>query len=122
MDNAAEEKDPNWPSWRYGPNGEADIFNSAAEVPSGWKKHPSHFEKGADETEVKDKTPRAAAPAKAKAGAVATGDESVVDADGWPWDASLHAATKNKTSAGLWRMKVGVARPAPKKAKPPLDL
>jgi hypothetical protein len=25
----------------------------------------------------------------------------------------LHAATKSKTKAGLWRMKVGVARPEP---------
>jgi hypothetical protein len=31
----------NWPAWRYGPNGEAQIFASAGDVPEGWVKHPS---------------------------------------------------------------------------------
>jgi hypothetical protein len=26
-----------WPSWRYGPNGEAQVFESASDVPKGWK-------------------------------------------------------------------------------------
>ena len=26
-----------WPSWRYGPNGEAAIFQDEADVPKGWK-------------------------------------------------------------------------------------
>jgi regulator of replication initiation timing len=30
-----------WPAWRYGPNGEAQIFASAGDVPEGWVKHPS---------------------------------------------------------------------------------
>lgn len=25
-----------WPAWRYGPAGEAEIFNSPGEVPEGW--------------------------------------------------------------------------------------
>lgn len=29
-----------FPSWRYGPNGEADIFHDAADVPEGWTEHP----------------------------------------------------------------------------------
>ena len=29
-----------WPSWRYGPNGEAEIFQSAADVPYGWVARP----------------------------------------------------------------------------------
>lgn len=29
-----------FPSWRYGPNGEAEIFQSEAEVPKGWKAAP----------------------------------------------------------------------------------
>lgn len=37
-----------------------------------------------------------------------------IDAEGHAFDPSLHAATKSKTRAGLWRMKVGVARPAAK--------
>lgn len=39
------DKDGNtWPSWRYGPNGESGIFNSAAEVPKGWQDHPGAFD------------------------------------------------------------------------------
>lgn len=30
-----------FPSWYYGPNGEAEIFQSADEVPEGWLDHPS---------------------------------------------------------------------------------
>jgi len=36
-----------------------------------------------------------------------------VDAHGHPWSELLHAATKGTTKDGLWRMKVGVTRPAP---------
>lgn len=32
-----------FPSWRYGPDGAAEIFASAEEVPSGWAEHPSAF-------------------------------------------------------------------------------
>jgi hypothetical protein len=51
-----------------------------------------------------------------------------LDAGGWPWDLELHAATQSltKTTAGLWRMKVGAKRPDPKPGFPkvakPLDL
>lgn len=44
-----------------------------------------------------------------------------LDADGHPWSADLHSATKIKTNAGLWRMKIGVKRPDPKPGYP-LDL
>jgi len=44
----AEIEDPNptgekvsWPAWYYGPDGRAEIFKSAEEVPSGWEDHPS---------------------------------------------------------------------------------
>lgn len=30
-----------WPSWRYGPNGEARVFPRADDVPKGWEDHPS---------------------------------------------------------------------------------
>lgn len=30
-----------FPSWRYGPNGAADVFQSADDVPDGWQDHPS---------------------------------------------------------------------------------
>jgi hypothetical protein len=41
---------------------------------------------------------------------VASGE---TDAHGHPWSEALHASTKGKTKDGLWRMKVGVSRPAP---------
>lgn len=30
-----------FPRWYYGPNGAADVFQSAEEVPEGWVEHPS---------------------------------------------------------------------------------
>ncbi len=35
------EKKIEWPSWRYGPDGAADVFESEADVPKGWQDHPS---------------------------------------------------------------------------------
>ena len=102
-----------WPAWRYGPNGEADIFESEAAVPKGWKSHPSAFDKPekAEKAEKAQKAPEEIKPAEAPA----------VDASGAPFDPALHAATRTLTSAGLWRMKVGVKRPAAP-AAPNLDL
>lgn len=91
-----------WPSWRYGPNGQSGVFDSETDVPAGWQDHPS---------KVGEK-PVKAAPAD-------DGDapETVdLDSAGQAWNEEIHAATKTKTSAGLWRMKVGVSRP------PVLDL
>lgn len=62
-----------------------------------------------------DKQPVAAV--EEKAAPVADVGESevgnVLDADGHPWSAALHASTKATTGAGLWRMKPGASRPAP---------
>lgn len=33
-----------WPSWRYGPDGESAIFNSASEVPFGWSRRPDFIQ------------------------------------------------------------------------------
>lgn len=30
-----------FPSWRYGPDGQAKVCNSAAEVPAGWVDKPA---------------------------------------------------------------------------------
>lgn len=30
-----------WPAWWYGPEGQAELFNSEEEVPQGWEDHPS---------------------------------------------------------------------------------
>lgn len=36
-----------WPSWRFGPDGEAQIFQSEDEVPEGWQDSPAKFKAGA---------------------------------------------------------------------------
>lgn len=161
-----------FPAWRYGPNGQSDIFQSEDDVPAGWTDHPSKAETSAGaESGVRtpivspngDASIQQAATATTAAsqthtdpavaaltgapgltppnaptgGAPVTGaagvegktagvadekpSDDVLDAHGHPWSAKLHAATKSKTQAGLWRMKVGVSRPAPVKGYP-LDL
>ena len=31
----------NWPSWRYGPDGQEGIFHKEEDVPEGWVDHPA---------------------------------------------------------------------------------
>lgn len=119
-----------WPAWFYGPNNQSDTFGSAEEVPAGWVDHPSLV--AAEKVITPAKTGSApvggastaagtASAAQTGSGPKGPGDQSnTLDAAGWPWDAKLHAATKTMTSAGLWRMKVGVSRPAPKPTAPPV--
>lgn len=39
-----------FPAWFYGPDGQSAIFESAEEVPSGWRDHPAAFaEKGQEQ-------------------------------------------------------------------------
>jgi hypothetical protein len=113
-----ETQDKNWPAWRYGPDGASDVFDSAAEVPAGWQDHPSKV------TEKPAPRPTPAATGAAPAPGAITDATRDVDAEGWPFDPALHAATRSRTQADLWRMKVGVTRPAPKPGfpKPVLDL
>lgn len=133
-----------YPAWFYGPGGASKVFTSEAEVPAGWHDHPSKHitpeKTGSKPLEpVVDRQPAAktgAAPVVAKndATALQTGGTSVagtttdvsntLDADGHPWSAEMHSATKNITKGGLWRMKVGVTRPDPMPGypKPALDL
>lgn len=118
-----------WPAWYYGPNNQADTFGSPEEVPEGWQDHPSKIE--GEKVITAARTGSAPVPGAADAsggvskaatgsGPAAPGDQSnTLDAAGWPWDAKLHSATKSMTKAGLWRMKVGVERPAPKPTAPP---
>lgn len=106
-----------FPSWRYGPNGQAKIFNAAAEVPDGWHDHPHKVKAPAEKSPPPSpNTSTSKAP---------SGDaKPEIDAHGWPFDPKLHASTRTKTKAGLWRMAVGVTRPEPKAGfpKPALDL
>lgn len=103
--------DKHWPAWFNGPKGETAIFDKAEDVPTGWTS-------GAEKRTVKGSAP-SPTPTPAPAGDPAAAPTATdVDAQGWPWSAELHASTKAKTKDGLWRMKVGVSRPAPM----PLDL
>jgi len=106
----------NTPAWFYGPNGAAKIFDNLDDVPAGWQDHPSKISTTAPVIE-KAQTP--------------VSDPNEVDAHGHRWSADLHAASKSKTNAGLWRMKVGARRPDPlpgfpkdetATGAPPLDL
>jgi hypothetical protein len=100
------EEDNTVPAWFYGPNGQAKIFDDLKDVPAGWQDHPSKV--GAAKGEKQEK------PAVDQISTVE------IDADGHTFDPALHTGTKTK--AGLWRMKVGVTRPAPVTAGAPLDL
>jgi hypothetical protein len=39
---------PEFPAWRYGPNGASVIVNSEAETPKGYVDHPSKVKDAAD--------------------------------------------------------------------------
>lgn len=44
-----------FPGWRYGPNGEAQIFDRAEDVPKGWTDNPNDF-KTSSEAVVDEKS------------------------------------------------------------------
>jgi hypothetical protein len=92
-----------WPAWFSSADGKkSQIFKDAADVPAGWTS-------GAEKLTVDGKAEKPAPVAKvADAPAAGTAE---TDAAGHTFDPALHTGTKTK--AGLWRMKVGVARPAP---------
>lgn len=63
-------------------------------------------------------TAEAPAPQAGDTAQTASADDGTLDAAGWPWSADMHASTKGLTKEGLWRMKVGVSRPAAKEGSP----
>lgn len=107
-------KELTWPAWFTGPKGETAIFESPDDVPSGWTS-------GAEGQSVGGKKAKAPTPTPTPTPAPAKAEKADLDADGHPYDPALHAGTGSKTKAGLWRMKVGVARPKPAPGYP-LDL
>lgn len=135
-------KTHSYPAWFYGPDGQSQVFNDDGEVPAGWHDHPSKVITSAKtgskpmpaQTDKVPEAQRGSGPANpgdqggndgGKPADPAIADQSnTLDADGWPWDAKMHSATQSRTKAGLWRMKVGATRPAPKEGypKPALDL
>lgn len=98
-----------WPKFMFAAGGKQQVFDKAEDVPAkGWYETPQ-------EADAAERGGKAPTPAPTPSPGAAAASEGEIDAAGWPWDPSLHAATKTKTAAGLWRMKVGVARPEPKK-------
>lgn len=55
-----------WPSWRYGPNGEAEIFQCEEQVPAGWVDDPNKIGEKVEVAPEADK-PRRGRPPKAPA-------------------------------------------------------
>lgn len=118
-----------WPQWATGPNGEGQSFDTAEDVPAGWSVG-GKTKGGAKPDPVNTENNRAAAvdnagPAIPPTNNGQDGSESAgaeTDAAGVAWNPDLHAATKNKTKAGLWRMKVGVTRPEGQGEPKTLDL
>lgn len=97
--------------------GGASTSAIAASIPAGNGKPAgaSGSEPSTSSTPSPTTAPADAPVAGAASGGDGAGDASgEVDAEGWPWTAELHAGTKTKTKAGLWRMKVGATRPDPK--------
>lgn len=117
------------PAWFYGPNGESNVFQPDETIPAGWHDHPSKVAPSKAKPGDPDLNPErrtSKSTAASPAGNQGDTESGELDADGWPWDETLHASSKSKTSKGLWRMKVGVGRPDPKPGYPkpavPLDL
>lgn len=100
-----------WPCWFSSPDGsQSVIFDHESDVPRGWTS-------GAERLTVEGIS--APAPKLEKPADTATAPlADTVDADGHKFDPAMHTGTMTK--AGLWRMKVGVKRPAP--ITQPLDL
>ncbi len=121
----------NWPAWYSSPDGkQTQIFDRAEDVPAGWTTgaEKAALTKAAPSpppSPTPSPPPASPAPPGAPAGGE-KGDAAELDAHGHPWSADLHAASRSKTTAGLWRMKVGKSRPDPVKGYPkpaqPLDL
>lgn len=98
----------NWPAWFYGPKGEAQVFDSQADVPEGWASHPSLVGQPAGTTLESITSDDDAAD-------VVEPLAKVVDASGVAWDASINTANRAQTASGLWQLLPGKSRPAPVK-------
>lgn len=110
----AKEVERNWPAWYFGPDGESKIFTSIDDVPEGWLDHPSKHESG--EGIDADKLGATGSDGEP---VVSTNEEGEhIDASGWAWDAGRNVTSKAQTRDGLWLLKPGQSRPAPKPGFP----
>lgn len=98
-----------WPKWCVGPDGQGRAIASEAEVPEGWS-YDGQTKKSSKAPPAPPPIGKAPTPPAPPAPPAPPGSPDV-DASGAAFDPALHAATRTKTGAGLWRMKVGVARP-----------
>lgn len=58
-----------FPGWRFGPNGEAQIFEREEDVPDGWTDNPNDFKKAENEPHTalpEEKKAQKPKPAKSK--------------------------------------------------------
>ena len=99
-----------WPAWFDGPNGETEIFSTPEDVPAGWTSGAEKVTADGQATALIAADSRSVAPAPKPVAPVAP-LANTLDAHGHPFDPAKHTGTLTK--AGLWRMKVGVPRPAP---------
>lgn len=51
----AKREPKRWPAWRFGPNGESQIFNGPEEVPYGWVSSPGQVFEPVPESPKLDK-------------------------------------------------------------------
>lgn len=113
--NQGEYKHQDYPFLSVGPKGDELVVESEGDVPAGYTL-PNGSTKGGKAKATETPTTNAVAgnsdgQAVNSSEGAQSSDLSETDAAGVVWDPTLHAATKTKTQAGLWRMKVGVKRP-----------
>lgn len=63
--------------WAYGPNGQAQIFDHAEQIPEGWEDHPSKVEKPKREPRPAPTTPRRRAGNSAASDHTGRGNSSI---------------------------------------------
>lgn len=86
------DKIQHFPCWRYGPKGQSGIFESEADVPSGWEDHPSKV--GAKPASTATKT------ATQSAGTTATAEQAAKTTTEAATDVSPAVAAETTTADG----------------------
>lgn len=82
-----------WPAWRYGPGGEARVFQENDMVPDGWEDHPSKVKEPAKKAvKVKKLSQADQARAEARAEGLAVLKEAGVEINEDASDEELSAA------------------------------
>lgn len=85
----------------------------AAPMPGNVSAKPATDKPTATSETAASESPASAGTGETAPTAASPSDDGAIDAHGHPWSADMHASTKGVTKEGLWRMKIGVTRPAP---------